>query len=369
MFSFLLGSAATSRGVVFYETGDSAHNTAAPGGAYADSGWQYEGLFGGFLGTMISPQLFITARHIGVADSTFVSTSLFNGVADVTYTIDTSANSGVGFWDITGTDLRLYKINETFSTYAQLYTGTNEVGKTLVTTGRGGPRGADVVVSGELRGWETGGSDGVARWGANEVSGIYASPAGELLAAEFNAVTGQQEAFLSSGDSGGGVFIKDGATWKLAGVNYAIEADFDTNNTPGDNSQFTGAISDKGGLYQGSDANGWTLIPNTGTDIPEQFFVSRISSSATQIDAIIQTVPEPGGALLVTVGALVFCRRRRKMAEPRRRNGSRRSDSEDTLIYTAALLGARRNSFQITAARSRFRAKASRAASVFADRR
>lgn len=304
-------SAEPSHAVVFYETSSSTHNTTAPTGAYSGAGWQYEGLFGGFLGTMISPQLFITAQHIGVQGSTFVSSSLFNGVADVTYTIDASANSGVGFWDITGTDLRIYKINESFSSYAQLYTHANETGRTLVTNGRGGPRGADVIVSAELKGWETGGSDGVARWGANEVTGIVSSPVGDLLVAQFNAVNGLEESFLSSGDSGGGVFIKDGATWKLAGVNYAIEADFDTNNVTGDNSNFSGAIFDKGGLYQGSDAGGWTLIPDDGADIPEQFFVSRVSSNATEINSIIQAVPEPGGALLVAAGALLALRRRR----------------------------------------------------------
>lgn len=298
--------------VVFYETADPNHNATAPTGAYLDSGWQYEGLFGGFLGTMISPQLFITAQHIGVQSSTFVSTSLFNGVADVTYTIDTSANSNVGFWDITGTDLRIYKINETFATYAQLYTASNEVGQTLVTNGRGGPRGDEVIVSAESKGWKTGGSDGIARWGANEVSTIYSTPVGDVLAADFNAVTGVEETFLASGDSGGGLFIKDGATWKLAGVNYAIEANFDTNNITGDGSEFAGAIFDKGGLYQGSDAGGWTLIPNTGADIPEQFFASRISTNVTEINAVIQAVPEPGGVWLVASAMLLGVRRRRK---------------------------------------------------------
>jgi hypothetical protein len=298
--------------VVFYETGDPNHNTTAPTGAYAGAGWQYEGLFGGFLGTMISPQLFITAQHIGVPASSFVSTALFNGVADVTYTIDTAANSGTGFWDITGTDLRIYKINETFTTYAELYALPTELGQTLVTAGRGGPRGDEVIISAESKGWKTGGGDGIARWGANQVTAIYSTGAGDLLAAQFNAVNGVEESFLSAGDSGGGVFIKDGATWKLAGVNYAIEEDFDTNDIIGDNSHFAGAIFDKGGLYQGSDAGGWNLTPDVPIDIPEEFYVSRISSNIAAIDAVIQAVPEPGGAWLFMTAMLLCVGRRRK---------------------------------------------------------
>jgi hypothetical protein len=303
-----------AQAVVFYETGDPNHNTTAPTGAYSGAGWQYEGFFGGFLGTMISPQLFITAQHIGVPSSSFVSTALFNGVADVTYTIDTAANGGTGYWDISGTDLRIFKINETFTTYAELYTLPIELGQTLVTTGRGGPRGDEVIVSAESKGWKTGGGDGIARWGANQVTAIYSTGVGDVLAAQFNAVNGVEESFLSAGDSGGGVFIKDGATWKLAGVNYAIEEDFDTNDIIGDNSHFAGAIFDKGGLYQGSDAGGWTLTPDLPVDIPEEFYVSRISSNVAAIDAVIQAVPEPGGALLVATGMLLLSVRRRSQA-------------------------------------------------------
>ena len=86
----------SARAVVFYETADPDYNSTAPTAAYADSGWQYQGLFGGFLGTMISPQLFITATHVGVQSSTFVSSAAFNGTADVIYTIDAAANGGTG---------------------------------------------------------------------------------------------------------------------------------------------------------------------------------------------------------------------------------------------------------------------------------
>ncbi len=303
-------STASSRAVVFHDTADPAHNTTAPTGQYSSSGWQYQGVFGGFLGTMISPQLFITAQHIGVQSSAFVHDSLFNGTGDVTYNIDTAANGGIGFWDIAGTDLRIYKVHGFFPYHAELYTLSSEVGETAVTNGLGGPRGSDVTVAAELKGWTTGGSDGIARWGANEISATVPSPVGSLLAAEFDAAGVNEEAFLSSGDSGGGLFIQDGAAWKLAGVNYAVDAFHDTNDTIGDNSHFTGAIFDKGGLYEGSDAGGWTFYPDAPADQPIRFYASRISTNAAEINNIIALVPEPGTGLLMAAGWIIIATRR-----------------------------------------------------------
>ncbi|MDB6138706.1 MAG: hypothetical protein JWO94_1778, partial [Verrucomicrobiaceae bacterium] len=139
-----------AQAVLFYNTADTTHNTTAPTGAYADSGWQYEGLFGTFLGTAIAPQYFITAQHIGVQGTTFVSTATFNGSADATYNVDTTANGGVGYWDIAGTDFRIFKVTGTFAQWAPLYQGASEISATVVTTGNGGPRGAAVMVDNGL---------------------------------------------------------------------------------------------------------------------------------------------------------------------------------------------------------------------------
>jgi PEP-CTERM motif len=317
-FLFLIVQAWTAtlaHAVVFYDTGNAAHNTTAPLGAYQDSGWQYEGYYGGFLGTMIAPQFFITAAHMGTQGATFVHAGLFNGGADVTYTIDTAANGGAGYWDIAGTDLRIVKINELFPYYAPLYTGSTEQGLTMVTTGRGGPRGADVMVSGSVHGWTHTLSDGTARWGSNIISDVTTFPGvGELLVADFNASGPgytSEEATLSVGDSGGGVFVNDGGIWKLAGINYSVDGLFDTNNTTGDGSEFGAALFDRGGLYQGSDGQGWTLIPNIGPDNPSSLYASRISASAVEIQAIA-VVPEPHSMLLVALAGLVGIKRRRR---------------------------------------------------------
>jgi hypothetical protein len=298
-----------SRAIVFYSTGDANHNTAAPTGIYADSGWQYQGYFGSFLGTMISPQHFITVQHIGTQGSTFIHKAAMNGgPADVTYTVNSAANGGLGYWDITGTDFRVYQVNETFTSYAELYTGTLEIGSTLVTMGRGGLRGDEVIMSGESKGWEAGVYDGIARWGANVVTGVQPFGTSQLLVSEFNRVGLDEEAFLTVGDSGGGVFILDGGSWKLAGLNYAADGPFDTNADPNDNSDCYGAIYDRGGLYESDGLGGWNQNPNTPFDQPANFYASRISSSA---GAILSVVPEPGSAVLVMLGAVVAIRRRR----------------------------------------------------------
>ena len=312
------------KAVLFYDTSDPSHNTTAPTSTFANSGWQYEGLYGTFLGTMIGSQYFITAQHIGPQGGSFVSKGVFNGGTDVTYHVDTSVNGGIGYWDIAGTDFRVFKISETFSQWAQLYQGNSEIGATIVTMGMGGPRGSDVMVDTglgpQLKGWKLTGGGATARWGTNQISDVVPdslSPVGSLLAAEFNALPGTDEAFLSSGDSGGGVFINDGGTWKLAGVNYAVEGPFDTNNTTGDSSDFTAALFDKGGLYEGSDATGWTYQNPTGTDQPVNFYVSRISDSAPQIDAII-AVPEPSSGLLLLI-AICTLGSRSRGSQARRR--------------------------------------------------
>lgn len=295
--------------VLFYDSGDSAYNTTAPTGIYEDAGWQYQGQYGSYLGTMIAPQYFITAQHFGTQGGSFVHSGVFNGGADMTYTIDTAANGGIGYWDIAGTDLRVLRIQEYFPYYAPLYTGSLEVGKTLLVTGRGGVRGDDVLVSGVLHGWKHTGSDGVSRWGTNVVS----AAGGGMLSIDFDAAGSDHEATLSVGDSGGAVFIEDGGLWKLAGINYGIDGMFDTNNTPGDGSEFQAALFDAGGLYYGGGSS-WTLLPDRPQDNPTSFYASRISSSAAAISSIA-SVPEPAGGLLLMCAASTCLTRRVRRRE------------------------------------------------------
>jgi hypothetical protein len=105
--------------------------------------------------------------------------------------------------------------------------------------------------------------------------------------------------------------VNDGGIWKLAGINYSVDGLFDTNNTTGDGTQFNAALFDRGGLYQGSDGQGWTLIPDVGPDNPSSLYASRISTNAAAIQAIA-VVPEPHSALLITLAGMIAMNRRQR---------------------------------------------------------
>lgn len=299
-----------SEAILFFDTDVATHNTTAPSGTLANSGWQYQGYFGSKLGTMISSKHFITAQHIGVS-GTFVHDALFNGSATVSYSVDTSVNNGVGYWDIPNSDLRVFEITGQFPSWASLYTDNDEVGKGVVLHGRGAPRGADVVLAPDgLKGWLTNPEDGVVRWGSNTISGAIPTMTnfGEVLAADFDAVSGVEEAHLSGGDSGGGAFIEQNGVWKLAGVNAAVDGRWDTNSVIADGTEFDAALFDAGGYYVGSDAGAWNLVPDETADVPSSLYVSRVSAYATEIQAII---PEPGFSPIWGLGLLAMLRRRR----------------------------------------------------------
>ncbi|HEY7091381.1 MAG TPA: hypothetical protein VH518_25010, partial [Tepidisphaeraceae bacterium] len=184
------------------------------------SGWQLQGDFRGFLATPIAPNYFITAKHIG-GEQDATNFFVWNGV---TYTSTTAT----GMFDSPNSDLRIWKINQTFPTWAPLYSAESdgsEIGKSLVVFGRGTPRGAEVRTSdGALKGWLWGPDDRVKAWGENVVSGFddYNTGDQKLLTFDFDASGGPNESILSVGDSGGGVFIQSGGVWKLAGINFGV---------------------------------------------------------------------------------------------------------------------------------------------------
>jgi len=71
-------------------------------------------------------------------------------------------------------------------------------------------------------GWSYGGK-GVKRWGSQKIDD--SSVVGSHFSLYFNLSNTTYEAGVGTGDSGGGVFYKEGATWKLAGIMTSVHAD------------------------------------------------------------------------------------------------------------------------------------------------
>ena len=264
---------ATARGVILLGTGDPDANTTAPTGALASSGWQYQGTFGAFLGTAIAPQFFMTAQHVAGASPAFI----YNG---------TSYNL-VQLYNDPFSDLSIWQVSGVLPSFAPIYAGSNETGQPLVVFGRGTQRGGEVLKNGQLRGWFWGGGDGRQRWGENAVSAIVnGGPLNEFVYSTFDLSGTGNEAHLSSGDSGGAVFINEGGIWKLAGINYAVDGPFFTDASGGGG--FFGALFDARDFYYQASDNPPTYTLITGkAPVPSGFYASRISSKRGWIYSVI----------------------------------------------------------------------------------
>jgi hypothetical protein len=262
------------RAVLFEATGDPTYNTNAPTGSLTNSGWQYEGQWSeAFLGTPIAPTFFLTAKHIG-------------GYSGSNITLNGLSYTTVGVFDDPSTDLRIWQVAQTFPYYAPLFTGANEIGKTCVVIGRGTQRGTAVVVGGITQGWQWGTDDGVERWGENMVSGVYTDmvdyPAAQLLYALFQTSVMTNECDLSVNDSGGAMFVQNGTTWELAGINYSVSDPTVSTNADGSNS-FNAALIDYYHLYVQEGTN-W--VYQTGHS-NGAFYCTRVSPRVSWINSVI----------------------------------------------------------------------------------
>ncbi len=261
----LLTAAPSARAVILYRTGDPAANTTEPTGSLAGSGWQWEGTWGGFLGTPIAPHFFLSAKHLGQAGG-----SVFN-FAGTNYTVVRGVADPAS-------DLDLWEVAETFPVFAPLYTKSDEAGQLTLLIGRGTQRGSERLSGSLLAGWNWGPGDGVQRWGTNVVSDILVlAPDNELIRCNFDADGAAEEATLSSGDSGGAAFIEEGGVWKLAGIHYAVDGPFFLDSSG--NGSFNGALFDSRAFYVSDEGSPpqYTLITGA-SPVPAALYPTRVSS-------------------------------------------------------------------------------------------
>src|SRR5438552_53769 len=87
--------AAPAQAVMLYRS--PSRNTSPPSGSFYNAGWQWEGLFGNFLGTAIAPHYFLTASHIG-------------GNVGQSFTFQGKVFHTTAMYDDPSTDLRIWKV-------------------------------------------------------------------------------------------------------------------------------------------------------------------------------------------------------------------------------------------------------------------
>ncbi|MBK9139852.1 MAG: hypothetical protein IPM17_13970 [Verrucomicrobia bacterium] len=272
----LLTIALPAKSVVFLSTDDPDFNTTPPTGDLRDSGWQWQGNWRGFGGTVIAPNLFLTAQHVGGA------------VGDV-FVFDGRPYPTLASFADPQSDLMIWKVCGEFPLSAPLYEGSTEVGAACVVFGHGLRRGEAVTVAGGvnpgLRGWRWGANDGRLRWGENTIAGVETgSRGGEQLKALFDQGAGPNEAMLAGGDSGSGLFLREGGQWKLAGVNFAVDGPF---RQVGSSEAFSAALFDKRRLLEFGANSRWTLVPDDDVPVPAAFYATRVSARLAWIRSVI----------------------------------------------------------------------------------
>ncbi|KAB2671258.1 MAG: hypothetical protein DVB31_05060 [Verrucomicrobia bacterium] len=278
---------ATTRGhaVILMGTGDPTANTTAPTGELEGSGWQWIGTLGSFCGTPIGPSTFLTAAHVGGEPG-----ESFRYAGRTYRTLSTTGDPA--------SDLAVWHVSGEFPSHAEIDRAEVAPGDGIVVFGKGGRRGAEVNVvrNGipELSGWRWGLADEQLRWGTNTVDelvdgkdiGLY----GPVFRAGFDRGAGRDECQVSVGDSGAPVFVKRPEGWRLAGINFATEAQFRTTASGG---SFLAALFDVGGLFYQTGPNQWSEIPTEASPQPTHFAVTRVGPRAAWIDKALATAPPP----------------------------------------------------------------------------
>lgn len=97
----------------------------------------------------------------------------------------------------------------------------NLTGESVIKIGNGLDRGGPVTACSGIDGYSWGGNTTI-RWGTNHIAAYQNISSTESFYTTFDQAGSSHEAQVTTGDSGGAVFVKNGSTWELAGILFAL---------------------------------------------------------------------------------------------------------------------------------------------------
>lgn len=263
------------RGVVL-GGGDGQGNTNAP---TDDPGWANVGSADGYASAVyLGDGWALTANHVGMRNLILQGTT-YTYVAGSSVQLTNSGGSGA--------DLLIYQLSNAPSLpVLNISSNTLSVGSAVTMIGRSDTRNASsnrwyIDTNSIPYVWSNAtfiGADAFAdgffvtngnrqmRWGTNAVAGSGLVGNTPSLYTTFNSGTGVAQG--ASGDSGGGVFFKDGSNWELAGIMLEIS------------------------VYSGQPSS--TAVYGNGT------YFADLSQYQSQIMGYM-AIPEPGAGMLLVL--------------------------------------------------------------------
>lgn len=249
----------------------SPSNTAA----YSDfSYWNNVGECGVGTGIYLGNGWVLTAYHVVASGTPSITLNgtVYNPVANSTVRIGASAGAP--------TDMAIFQLTQNPGLPSlTIASSTPSAAKTLLMIGDGDNRQTNQSTSSGLTGyfWDT--SARTRRWGTNNRAGTGSVDDGFGVTQSFDTIFDQNggvnECQAADGDSGGGVFVKVGNTWELAGMMFAIDK--------------------AGGDIQMADYTGQTYCAD----------LSKYSA---------ELIPEPATLSLLAIGGLAMLRRRKSQS-------------------------------------------------------
>jgi hypothetical protein len=281
-FAYLTGSSAY--GIIVFR-GD-GRNLQPPADPEIRACWDAHGNWLGATGVAISPHWFISAFHLGAPVGRFFD------LGGESYEVVEAAV-------IPQSDLSLFRVHGTLPHYVPLWDERcgDELKKTALLFGRGCKRGGEIMLpSGQKPGWLWGPSDGKLSWGSNEIAELFSAGAqiGTLLVWSWDRPQGDDEGTLSSGDSGGGVFLRDTAgQWRLAGIHFDVDPAVDGKENQyafesAGTDPFWASVHDGRGLFRGILGESFRSAGKLDEHpAPMWAGASRIAPHAALIQAII----------------------------------------------------------------------------------